>query len=151
MSGEAQRPAAPDGYNAPVGLVIEVAAGVIFQSGLLLITQRRPGDHLGGLWEFPGGKREPGESFEDCLLREIHEELGIAIRVESLFAEVLHHYPEKSVLLRFYHCSAVGQSPACLGCHNFAWVSRPQLDDYEFPAADVGILEQLRSSHLFAS
>ena len=62
---------------------IEVAAGLVFRDGQLLITQRRMQDHLGGLWEFPGGKREVNESFEDCLRRELKEELGIEVKVKE--------------------------------------------------------------------
>ena len=61
--------------------VIEVAAGLVFRDGKLLITQRPAGGHLAGLWEFPGGKREPDESFEDCLRRELMEELGIEVEI----------------------------------------------------------------------
>src|SRR5580704_2374487 len=73
--------------------VIEVSAGLVFRHGLLLITQRRPQDHLGGLWEFPGGKRHPNESDEDCLKRELIEELGIEVEVKELIDTVTHAYP----------------------------------------------------------
>ncbi len=84
---------------------IEVAAALIFRGGKLLITQRHAGVHLGGLWEFPGGKREPGETFEQCLAREIREELGVEIVVGGLFEEITHRYPEKSVHLKFFKCT----------------------------------------------
>src|SRR5687767_14533367 len=80
--------------------VIPVAAALIFDQGHLLITQRRPGDHLGGLWEFPGGKVECGESFESCLVREIREEVGLHINVASLFDEIIFAYPQKTVRLK---------------------------------------------------
>ena len=66
-------------------VVIEVSAGLIFRAGKLLITQRHADAHLGGLWEFPGGKRESGETFETCLARELREELGIEVEVGALF------------------------------------------------------------------
>src|SRR5216117_3701039 len=69
---------------------IEVAAGVVFRDGRVLITQRRPDDHLGGLWEFPGGKRESGETFEECLQRELREELGIEVEVGEWLGSVTH-------------------------------------------------------------
>src|SRR5262245_45725195 len=68
-------------HRALKNKVIEVAAGLVFRGGKVLITQRRPDDHLGGLWEFPGGKREPNETFEQCLHRELKEELGIEVHV----------------------------------------------------------------------
>jgi len=124
--------------------LVEVSAGLVFRTGRLLITQRRPGDHLGGLWEFPGGKREPAESFEDCLRRELREELGIEAEVGALWEEITHTYPEKTVHLKFFRCEWRRHEPQALGCHAFAWIGPAQLGDYEFPAADARLLEKLR-------
>jgi len=123
--------------------VIEVAAGLVFRDGQLLITQRRPEDHLGGLWEFPGGKREAAETFEECLRRELVEELGVEVEVGALLDEISHAYPEKSVHLKFYRCTLVSGEPQPLDCHAVAWVTQKQLRDYEFPAADVQLLAML--------
>src|SRR5439155_104457 len=82
----------------------EVATGIIFRQGQLLITQRDADAHLGGLWEFPGGKREPNESFQECLARELREELGIEVSVGPLIETVTQPCPEKTVHLQFYHC-----------------------------------------------
>jgi 8-oxo-dGTP diphosphatase len=132
--------------GAPAGRrAIEVAAGLVFHAGRLLLTQRRPGDHLGGLWEFPGGKREPGESFEDCLRRELREELGIEVEVGPCLAAVTHPYPEKTVHLRFYRCQLQRGQPQPLGCAAVAWVSPDELSRYAFPAADEQLLVRLRS------
>src|SRR3954470_20029386 len=79
---------------------IDVAAALIFHHGELLITQRRPDDHLPNLWEFPGGKVESGETFEACLIREIREELAIEISVGDLVEDLTHSYLEKTVRLR---------------------------------------------------
>ena len=84
---------------------IDVSAGLVFRDGLLLITQRRPQDHLGGLWEFPGGKRHPNESDEDCLHRELMEELGIEVEIKELIETIVHEYPEKAVRLKFFRCA----------------------------------------------
>jgi mutator protein MutT len=70
--------------------VIEISAGLVFRDGRLLITQRPDGGHLAGLWEFPGGKREPGESFEDCLRRELREELGLDIEAVEWIESITH-------------------------------------------------------------
>ena len=120
--------------------IIEVAAGLIFRCGKLLITQRRPQDHLGGLWEFPGGKREPGESYEDCLCRELEEELGVQVKDLASIGEVTHAYPEKTVHIRFFECSLANGEPAALGCSALKWVGAPELSQYSFPAADAQLL-----------
>jgi 8-oxo-dGTP diphosphatase len=127
---------------------IEVSAALIFHQGKLLIAQRRAKDHLGGLWEFPGGKREAGESFEQCLVREIREELGVAVSVGELFEEVTHAYPEKSVHLKFFICKLLSGEPRPLGCAAFKWVAPAELNDYEFPAADAQLLQNLSRMHV---
>ncbi len=123
---------------------IEVAAGLVFRDGRLLITQRPAGSHLAGLWEFPGGKREPDESFEACLQRELREELGIEVVVETLLEALTHDYPEKRVHLKFYRCDWREHEPRALGCAAWAWVRKEDLSQYEFPAADARLLERLR-------
>lgn len=125
---------------------VEVAAGLIFRERKLLITQRRPGDHLGGLWEFPGGKREQNESFEACLERELMEELGIVVKARELIGRVTHRYPEKTVRLQFYRCDWVRNEPRAIGCHALAWIHRQELDRYAFPAADAKLLRKLAAS-----
>jgi len=122
---------------------VEVAAGLVFRNGLLLITQRRPQDHLGGLWEFPGGKRHPSETFEECLARELREELGIEVTVGELLDAVTHEYPEKTVHLKFFRCDWRQNEPQLLGCHGFAWITREELAQYAFPAADQRLLQKL--------
>jgi mutator protein MutT len=125
---------------------IEVSAALIFQEGKLLITQRHAGAHLGGLWEFPGGKREPDETFEQCLIREIREELGVEISVGKLFESVTHAYPEKTVHLKFFVCRLERGEPGLRGCAAFKWISATELDNYQFPAADTKLLEKLRDA-----
>jgi 8-oxo-dGTP diphosphatase len=128
--------------------IVEVSAALIFRDGKLLITQRHAKSHLGGLWEFPGGKREAGESFEECLVREIREELGIEISVGKLFEEISHDYPEKSVHLKFFSCKILSGEPQPLDCAAVKWVTKMELADFEFPAADAQLLEKLKSPHL---
>jgi len=125
---------------------IDVSAGLVFRDGLLLITQRRPEDHLGGLWEFPGGKRHGDETDEACLQRELMEELGIEVEVGDLIETIDHEYPGKSVRLKFFRCRWLRHEPLNLACHDFAWVSSGQLADYAFPAADALLLNKLTSS-----
>jgi len=124
-------------------MITEVAAGLVFREGKLLITQRHPEAHLGGLWEFPGGKREPPETFEQCLVRELREELGIEIEVGPLVETLTHSYPEKTVHLRFFRCRWKQNEPQPIGCPAFKWVTPAELADYAFPAADARLLQKL--------
>lgn len=131
--------------------VIEVSAGLIFRNGQLLITQRHSSAHLGGLWEFPGGKREPNETFPQCLVRELREELGVEVSVGSRLERVTHAYPEKTVRLEFFLCRLHHGEPQPLGCAALKWVTATELLAHEFPAADARLLERLRrESHLWA-
>jgi mutator protein MutT len=124
---------------------IEVSAGLVFRAGQLLITQRHADSHLGGLWEFPGGKREPTESFEACLQRELREELGVEVVVGELFESLEHDYPERRVRLEFFLCRLAIGEPQPLDCAAVKWVARTELDQHEFPAADARLLERLRA------
>ncbi len=141
-TGEPTSVSAPPLFS-PTETPVEVAAGLIFRAGKLLITQRRPQDHLGGLWEFPGGKREPGESFEQCLRRELSEELGVEVVVNELLDSIRHCYPEKTVDLRFFRCTWRRHEPRAIGCAAIAWVGPAQLGEYAFPAADARLLAHL--------
>src|SRR5262245_30318433 len=123
--------------------IIEVAAGLVFHARKLLITQRRPNDHLGGLWEFPGGKREPAESFSECLILELREELGIEVRVGPEIEDITHSYPEKTVRLKFFVCKLLNGVALPIHCHALAWINRDELGCYEFPAADAKLLQVL--------
>lgn len=125
--------------------VIEVAAAVLFRQGRLLITQRLPGSHLPGLWEFPGGKRKPGESIRECLVREIREELNIGVVVGELFETIEYAYPEKTVCLKFFKCRYAGGDIQALGCQRFAWVTPEDLGNYPFPPANESLMKRLRS------
>ncbi len=124
---------------------IDVAAALVFRAGKLLITRRHAEAHLGGLWEFPGGKREPGESFEECLRRELDEELKMKVHIHECIASVTHAYPEKTVRIEFFRCSWECGEPQPLGCAALTWVAPEELNDYEFPAADAQLLEKLRT------
>ena len=128
---------------------IEVSAGLIFRDGKLLITQRHADAHLGGLWEFPGGKREADETFEQCLVRELREELGVEVSVGELVEELTHDYAEKSVRLKFFVCKLLSGEPQPLDCAAVKWVSRDELAAHEFPAADARLLEKLHCTDRF--
>ncbi|TAL06484.1 MAG: NUDIX domain-containing protein, partial [Verrucomicrobia bacterium] len=87
--------------------------------------------------------REAGESFEQCLARELHEELGVKVSVGGLFEEVTHAYPEKTVHLKFFLCRLADGEPQPLGCAAVKWIGRAELSQHEFPAADQQLLERL--------
>src|SRR5262247_4007400 len=101
---------------------IEVSAGLVFRRGKLLITLRPTGTHLGGLWEFPGGKRNPDETSEQCLARELREEPGIKVEIGEVFEYLTHDYPERTVHLTFFHCYWQQHEPQTLGCPAFKWI-----------------------------
>lgn len=125
---------------------IEVSAGLVFRHGKVLITQRHADAHLGGLWEFPGGKRETDETFEECLVRELREELGIEVEVGEVLESLTHAYPEKTVTLKFFRCRLTQGEPRAIDCLDLKWVTAAELRDYEFPAADARLLQMLQNS-----
>lgn len=128
------------------GLVrIEVVAAVIRRDGKILITRRLDNAHLGGLWEFPGGKVEPAESLEGALLREIREELGLDIIAGDELFTVEHDYPGKSVRLHFFNCTIGHGEPQALDVSALQWVTPAQLAGFEFPPADAELIHKLIS------
>ena len=124
--------------------VIQVAAGLIARGGRYLIARRKADTHLGGLWEFPGGKREPGESLTDCLQRELREELGIDVTGPVHFRTIRHEYSEKTVELHFFHCTIRRGEARAMDCEEIRWVMPGELTSYEFPPADRPLLEALK-------
>jgi len=125
---------------------IVVAAAIIQQEEKFLLTRRKPESDLGGLWEFPGGKKEPGETLKDCLRREVKEELGVEISEPQLFHSLRHQYPEKQVELHFFTCCIIKGYPLALDCAEIAWVYKHELISYEFPSADVPVLKKIIQS-----
>lgn len=123
---------------------IEVSAGVLFRSGRLLLARRPRGAHLEGLWEFPGGKRQRAESFEDCLRREMAEELGIDVSVGPCLFQQTHSYSERTVHLRFLQCWLRSGEPKGLEGQQVAWVTQTQLTAHAFPEADEAFVEKLK-------
>jgi A/G-specific adenine glycosylase len=122
----------------------DVTAGVIRRGERILITRRRADAMLGGLWEFPGGKVEPGETLEQCLHREIDEELGITIRIERPLVAVKHAYSHFRITLHTYLCRHSRGRVQDLGCDEHRWVRLEQLEDFAFPKADRVVLEVLK-------
>jgi mutator protein MutT len=124
--------------------IVEVAAGLVYREGRYLIARRKADVHLAGFWEFPGGKREPGETLEECLQRELFEELNVRIGAPVPFQIVRHQYPEKTVELHFFRCGIESGQATAVDCAEIRWVWPHELADFEFPPADRPIIEALR-------
>jgi mutator protein MutT len=122
--------------------VVVVTAAVVEHEGNFLVTRRPRGVHLEGLWEFPGGKCEPGEALESCLKREIDEELGTGATVNAELFTVAHSYSERTVELHFFACVLNGEPRPVLG-QEMRWVSREELRELAFPPADAELIERL--------
>ena len=122
---------------------LEVAAGLIRRGNRLLLAQRPPGGMLAGMWEFPGGKQEPGESLPACLRREVREELDVDIEVERPLAVVDHDYSHRSIRLHAFAARCLGGRVRAIGCADWAWVSPGGLDGYPMPRADRKIIARL--------
>jgi mutator protein MutT len=125
-------------------MTVVVSAAVVRRGGRYLVTRRPRGVHLEGLWEFPGGKCEDGESVAACLRRELQEELGTDAIVREELLAVTHHYPERSVELHFLACELT-QEPAPLLGQEMRWVAGGELRSLQFPPADdelIALLER---------
>ena len=120
-----------------------VTAAAMVNNGKVLIAQREAGSHMEFRWEFPGGKLEPGETTEECIVREIKEELNFDIEVLDIYKIVQFAYKEKEILLLCYLCKIIGGEGKALECNDFRWVGRDELSEYEFVPADLPIVEKL--------
>lgn len=110
----------------------------------VLIARRRPEGVLGGLWEFPGGKVEPGETVKDCIKREIWEELGIVIEVGRHLISVDHIYIHLHVTLVVHHCIHLTGIPKPIECDELCWVTLAEIDQFAFPKANEKIIKALK-------
>jgi 8-oxo-dGTP diphosphatase len=122
---------------------LRVTAGVIRQGDRILIARRAGHDPLAGKWEFPGGKIEPGEKPEDCLQRELLEELGITVRIGRFLESNCHDYPERRVELLFYEGEYVAGEVVPQIHDRFAWIEVQDLVDYDLAPADRPFARQL--------
>jgi len=128
---------------------VDVVGGIVWDGEPLtrgarhLIAKRKADDMLGGLWEFPGGRVEEGETHEEALVRELREELAIDVEVIAPFVQIDHAYTHFRITLYTYHCRHVGDDPRAIDCADWAWIRPDELDAYAFPTADRRILEAL--------
>ena len=125
-------------------VIVVLAAIVEAPDGRLLITRRLDGTHLGGMWEFPGGKCEPGESHVDCLERELKEELGVGGVVGDEVLSTEHEYGDRMIRLHFRRCRLDAPPQPLLG-QEIRWARRDELRALEFPPADRELIEMLAS------
>ena len=123
----------------------EVVAALIGDRDRFLICQRPAHKTRGLLWEFVGGKIEPGETPEAALIRECAEELGVRVAVGELFADLIHPYPDMTVRLRIYRASIAEGIPQLLEHNDIRWITPEQIDDFDFCPADVDILAKIRA------
>ena len=123
--------------------MIECAVCVIWNAGKYLITQRKFGDHYGGYWEFPGGKREEGESLEACALREAKEESGLEITIERFLMTVENPYRDKAIRLHFFLCRSDSADARPLDAQDCRWVHAKELSGYLFPPANEKVIAHL--------
>lgn len=125
--------------------VVVVLAAIIELDDKLLLSRRLEGTHLAGLWEFPGGKCEPGESHQACLARELREELDVNAVVGEEILVTEHTYPERTVRLHFRRCKIDGDPKPMLG-QQLRWTKRGELHELEFPEADRQLIRMLNHS-----
>ncbi len=123
---------------------VDVAAGIIWKGSELLISKRPRGSHLGGLWEFPGGKLKEGESLKECLRREILEELGLCVNVSNVVLSMDHEYEHKKVSLHFFDCLWKGGKPRALGCEEFRWITPACISTFQFPPPDLQVVQLIQ-------
>lgn len=122
---------------------IHAAIAVIERRGRFLICRRRHDDSLGGYWEFPGGKREAGETWEACVRRELREELGVAIRAISVYGRMRYRYPDGIVSFRIFRCAIARGRPKPLDAQALRWIPLQHLTRYRFPPANRPLVKRL--------
>ena len=119
----------------------DVTAGFIWKGRKLLLAQRYAKGMLGGLWEFPGGKKESNETLRECLRREIDEELGIEVEVKEPIASIKHAFSHFRITLHGFHCQYLGGSIRSLGCADWKWIYPSEVTTFALPRADTKLFE----------
>ena len=124
---------------------VKVAAAIIEKEGRILIGKRKMG-RFAGMWEFPGGKIEPGETPQACLERELREELGVEARIGPFLLSTKHIYPHMPIELITYRAEILSGDLYLREHTEIRWVARQELADYDFPAADRAVIEKLMTA-----
>jgi 8-oxo-dGTP diphosphatase len=130
--------------------LLQVAIAVIERNGRYLLGRRPAGSHLAGCWEFPGGKRRPGERWADCLARELREELGITARVGARLQSIHFDYPDCRVHLEAFRCTIEG-TPKAASASALKWMTPAQLTRAECPPANHTLIELLAARRVRTS
>ena len=128
--------------------MVEVVAALIWDKEKFFICRRPPYKGNGLLWEFAGGKTEPGETKEEALVRECREELGITVSVGEVFMDVTHQYPDALVHLTLFHAKIAEGMPEMLEHVDFAWITPEEIEKYAFCPADKEILNKIKEKYL---
>lgn len=128
--------------------MVDVVAALIWDDGKFMICQRPAHKARGLLWEFVGGKVEPGETKEQALIRECREELDITLSVGDVFMDVIHEYPDITVHLTLFHAAIADGTPQKLEHNDIRWITPAQIPDYNFCPADTEILAKIRRIYL---
>lgn len=127
--------------------ITEVVAALIWENGRFMICQRPAHKARGLLWEFVGGKVEPGESQQEALTRECKEELAVQVSVGDVFMEVVHEYPDITVRLTLFHAAITAGIPQKLEHQDIRWILPSEIPQYDFCPADVEILERITAQY----
>ena len=125
---------------------VDVAIALVWKGRELLVSRRRAEDHLGGLWEFPGGKRNTAESAESCAEREVSEEVGVVVRARARRQPIVYDYPDRVVTLTPVDCDGVSGEPRAIQVAEARWVELSLLGELEFPPANAPLLRELSAS-----
>ena len=123
----------------------DVVAALIWDNDRFMICQRPAHKARGLLWEFVGGKTEPGETKEQALIRECREELGVTVEVGTVFMELIHEYPDITIRLTLFNASIAEGTPQLLEHNDIRWITPAEIPQYDFCPADTEILERLRA------
>ena len=125
--------------------ITEVVAALIWQHDKFMICQRPANKARALLWEFVGGKVEPGETKEQALMRECKEELSVLLSVGDVFMEVVHEYPDLAVHLTLFNATIAEGKPQKLEHNDIQWITPSEIANYEFCPADVEFLEKIKT------
>jgi len=128
--------------------MIDVSAAILVKDGKVLIAKRKSGDKLPDKWEFPGGKLEPGETPQECLQREMHEEFGIQVSIGEFIGESVYHYHHGSIRLLAYRVRWQAGNLSVKDHADCAWVMYDQLEKFDFAPADLPFVEKLISGEM---